>query len=307
MDLLKVYWSKKNDESWTTFNIPFSYSENAVGKIIIDGSNRKWIISPNGNGVFCFDDKGTIDQKNDDSWRYFQQGKGKGNLPSSNVLCIASDRNGFIWIGTDQGIGIIQCTNNIFNSSGCEAILPVVKQDNFNGLLFGEESVNDIAIDGANRKWVATNNGVWLVSPDGQNILYHFNESNSYLLGDRVFQVVVQEKTGEVFFFTENGICSFVSTATEPVVEKPRPIVFPNPVPSGYGGVIAIRGLNENAWVRITELDGKLVFQTRSLGGQAIWNGRTYKGEKVSSGVYLVMVSDEFNEQQLVTKIFFIK
>ena len=298
---------KKNDESWTTFNIPFSYSENAVGKIIIDGSNRKWIISPNGNGVFCFDDKGTIDQKNDDSWRYFQQGKGKGNLPSSNVLCIASDRNGFIWIGTDQGIGIIQCTNNIFNSSGCEAILPVVKQDNFNGLLFGEESVNDIAIDGANRKWVATNNGVWLVSPDGQNILYHFNESNSYLLGDRVFQVVVQEKTGEVFFFTENGICSFVSTATEPVVEKPRPIVFPNPVPSGYGGVIAIRGLNENAWVRITELDGKLVFQTRSLGGQAIWNGRTYKGEKVSSGVYLVMVSDEFNEQQLVTKIFFIK
>ena len=83
--------------------------------------------------------------------------------------------------------------------------------------------------------------------------------------------------------------------------------MFPNPVPPGYSGSIAIRGLNDNAWVRITELDGKLVFQTRSLGGQAIWNGRTYKGEKVSSGVYLVMVSDEFNEQQLATKIFFIK
>jgi len=298
---------KKSDDSWTTFNIPFSYSENAVGKIMIDASNRKWIISPKGNGLFCFDDKGTIDQKNDDSWRFFQQGKGRGNLPSSNVLSVASDRNGFIWIGTDKGIGIIQCTNNIFNSGGCEAILPVVTQDNFNGLLFGEESVNDIAIDGANRKWVATNNGVWLISPDGQRIIYHFDESNSYLLGDHVFEVVVQEKTGEVFFFTENGICSFVSTATEPAIEKQRPIVFPNPVPPGYGGTIAIRGLKENAWVRITELDGKLVYQTRSLGGQAIWNGRTYKGEKISSGVYLVMVSDEFNEQQLATKIFFIK
>ena len=298
---------KKSDDSWTSFNIPFSFTENAVGKIMIDASNRKWIISPRGNGLFCFDDKGTIDQKNDDSWRFFQQGKGSGNLPSSNVLSVTSDRDGFIWVGTDKGIGIIQCTNNIFSSGACEAILPVVKQDNFNGLLFGEESVNDIAVDGANRKWVATNNGVWLISPDGQRIIYHFNESNSYLLSDHVFQVVVQEKTGEVFFFTENGICSFVSTATEPAIEKLRPVVFPNPVPPGYSGTIAIRGLKENAWVRITELDGKLVYQTRSLGGQAIWNGRTYKGEKISSGVYLVMVSDEFNEQQLATKIFFIK
>ena len=298
---------KKSDDSWTSFNIPFSFTENAVGKIMIDASNRKWIISPRGNGLFCFDDKGTIDQKNDDSWRFFQQGKGRGNLPSSNVLSVTSDRDGFIWVGTDKGIGIIQCTNNIFSSGACEAILPVVKQDNFNGLLFGEESVNDIAVDGANRKWVATNNGVWLISPDGQRIIYHFNESNSYLLSDHVFQVVVQEKTGEVFFFTENGICSFVSTATEPAIEKLRPVVFPNPVPPGYSGTIAIRGLKENAWVRITELDGKLVYQTRSLGGQAIWNGRTYKGEKISSGVYLVMVSDEFNEQQLATKIFFIK
>ena len=298
---------KKSDDSWTSFNIPFSFTENAVGKIMIDASNRKWIISPRGNGLFCFDDKGTIDQKNDDSWRFFQQGKGSGNLPSSNVLSVTSDRDGFIWVGTDKGIGIIQCTNNIFSSGACEAILPVVKQDNFNGLLFGEESVNDIAVDGANRKWVATNNGVWLISPDGQRIIYHFNESNSYLLSDHVFQVVVQEKTGEVFFFTENGICSFVSTATEPAIEKLRPVVFPNPVPPAYSGTIAIRGLKENAWVRITELDGKLVYQTRSLGGQAIWNGRTYKGEKISSGVYLVMVSDEFNEQQLATKIFFIK
>jgi ligand-binding sensor domain-containing protein len=298
---------KKSDDSWTSFNIPFAFTENAVGKIMIDASNRKWIISPKGNGLFCFDDKGTIDQKNDDSWRFFQQGKGRGNLPSSNVLSVAFDRDGFIWVGTDKGIGIIQCTNNIFSSVGCEAILPVVKQDNFNGLLFGEESVNDIAVDGANRKWVATDNGVWLISPDGQQIIYHFNESNSNLLSDHVFQVVVQEKTGEVFFFTENGICSFVGTATEPAIEKLRPVVFPNPVPSGYNGTIAIRGLKENAWVRITELDGKLVYQTRSLGGQAIWNGRTYKGEKISSGVYLVMVSDEFNEQQLATKIFFIK
>ncbi len=298
---------KKKDNTWISFSIPFVFSGNTVGRIIVDGSNRKWIISPKGNGLFCFDDMGTVDQKNDDRWRYFQQGKGKGNLPSSNVLSIAADRNGSIWVGTDRGIGIIQCGTDIFNSTACEAILPVVRQDNFNGLLFAEESVNDIAVDGANRKWVATDNGVWLVSSDGQQVISHFNEANSNLLGDSVFQTVIHEKSGEVFFFTNNGICSYVGTATGPTENKARPIIFPNPVPSGYGGPIAIRGLNENAWVRITELDGKLVYQTRSLGGQAIWNGRNYKGVKINSGVYLVITSNEFNEQQVATKIFFIK
>jgi flagellar hook assembly protein FlgD len=83
--------------------------------------------------------------------------------------------------------------------------------------------------------------------------------------------------------------------------------VFPNPVPPGYGGTIAIRGLANDAYVKITESDGRLVFQTRALGGQAVWDGRNYKGEKISSGVYLVLAADEVNKEKVVTKIFFIR
>jgi hypothetical protein len=68
-----------------------------------------------------------------------------------------------------------------------------------------------------------------------------------------------------------------------------------------------VRGLPVNSTVKITELDGRLVYQTRSLGGQAIWNGRDYKGNRVSSGVYLVIISDEQNVEKLATKIFFLK
>jgi len=118
---------------------------------------------------------------------------------------------------------------------------------------------------------------------------------------------LLNPENGEVFFFTEDGICSFRSTATEPAAEKQKLFVFPNPVPAGFTGTIAMRNLPSNAWVRIVELDGKLVFQTRSLGGQAIWNGRNYKGERASTGVYLIYVSDENNLQQLAGKIFFIK
>ncbi len=297
---------KKRDGSWKKFTVPFAHAGNALSTIVVDDQNRKWIISPQGNGLFCFDDGGTIDQTNDDKWRYFRQGRGNGNLPSSNVLSVACDKNGFVWVGTDRGVAIIQCGDDLFSGSSCEATLPVVQQDNFAGLLLGEEVVNDIKVDGADRKWVASKNGVWLLGADGQKTIYRFTSTNSNLLSNDVLSISIQPSTGEVFFFTANGICSFRSTATEPVTEKRKPFVFPNPVPSGYSGTIAIRDLPSNAWVRITELDGRLVFQSRSLGGQAIWNGKNYKGERVNSGVYLVYVADENNQQQVAAKIFFL-
>jgi len=106
---------------------------------------------------------------------------------------------------------------------------------------------------------------------------------------------------------TSSGISSFRSTATAVVESMKKPIVFPNPVPSGYNGTIGIKDLPLNAWVKITELDGRLVYQTRSLGGQAIWNGRNYKGERVHSGVYLIIVSNQDNSDHVVGKIFFIQ
>jgi hypothetical protein len=83
-------------------------------------------------------------------------------------------------------------------------------------------------------------------------------------------------------------------------------LVFPNPVPPGYNGSIAIRGVANNAIVKIAEMDGRLVYQTRALGGQAIWNGKDYKGRTISTGVYLVLVSDDARQENLVTKIVFI-
>ena len=298
---------RKSDGSWKKYSLPVVNNGNTLMDIIIDDANRKWIMGGPGNGLICFDDAGTPDQTNDDRWRVFKQGRGNGNLPSSNVLSVVSDRNGFIWVGTDRGVALIQCGDDLFKPGICDAILPVVQQDNVAGLLLTNEQINDMKVDGADRKWIATNNGVWLLSADGQKTIYRFTKSNGKLLSNKVRSILLNPETGEVFFFTEDGICSFRSTATEPAAEKQKIFVFPNPVPSGYTGTIAMRNLPSNAWVRIVELDGKLVFQTRSLGGQAIWNGRNFKGERASSGVYLIYVSDENNQQQLAGKIFFIK
>ncbi|MCS3799772.1 two-component regulator propeller domain-containing protein [Niastella sp. OAS944] len=298
---------KKADGNWRSFIIPFALTEQGVSQIVIDDNNQKWIILPKNNGLACFNSGQSIDNPGDDQWKLYRSGKGNGNLPDNLVRCITKDKNNFIWVGTAKGIGVIQCATQVFTNQGCEAVLPIVQQDNFAGYLFSNEDVQTIAIDGADRKWVGTKNGVWLISPDAEKTIYRFTESNSALLNNDVKQIAIDGKTGEVFFATAKGICSFRSTATETKETQSDVLVFPNPVPPGYNGSIAIRGVANNAIVKITELNGRLVYQTKALGSQAIWNGKNYKGQTISTGIYLVFISDENHQEKQVTKIVFIQ
>jgi ligand-binding sensor domain-containing protein len=297
---------RKNDGAWNFFSLPYSLINNALAQIIVDNNNYKWIVSP-GNGLICYDHGASIDNTGDDKWRRLGPGAGNGNLPNGEVFCVAKDKSGFIWVGTTDGIGVIQCPEQTFGAPACDAIWPIVPNGNFAGYLFKGQGVNSIAVDGADRKWVATKNGVFLISSDGDKIIYRFTEDNSPLLSSDVKKITIDGKTGEVYFATLKGICSFRSTATEGGEKNEDVLVFPNPVPPGFTGIIAIRGLVNNAIVKITELDGRLVYQTRALGGQAVWDGRNYKGQKISSGVYLVLVNDDDKKERIATKIFFIQ
>ncbi|HYJ37672.1 MAG TPA: two-component regulator propeller domain-containing protein [Chitinophagaceae bacterium] len=297
---------RKTDGNWRSFSIPFIHSENAVSQIVIDALDQKWIVSPKGNGLFCFNHGASIDNPADDKWRFFRAGLGNGNLPANNVLSIAMDKNGFIWVGTSNGIGIIPCRQQVFSTPSCEAVLPVVQNGNFNSFLFSGEQVQSIAVDGADRKWIGTKNGAWLISADGEKTIYHFTEEKSPLLSNDVRRIAIDGASGEVFFSTDKGICSFRGTATEGSTENRDVLVYPNPVPSGYTGQVAIRGVVENAIVKITELDGRLVYQARANGGQVVWNGRDYKGKRVASGIYLVLITDANRKENLATKIVFL-
>jgi hypothetical protein len=96
---------------------------------------------------------------------------------------------------------------------------------------------------------------------------------------------------------------SFRGSATTGATTQNDIDIYPNPVAPGYNGPIAFKGLVENAIVKITELNGRLVYETRALGGQAIWNGKTYEGSKVASGIYLVFVRDDAGNEKGVGKI----
>jgi len=296
---------KTVENEWYKFKVP-----NALqgGPLVIDDNDQIWMVSSDGGGLSVYNTNGTIADRSDDATYHLSTGKGFGNLPSNGVNCLAKDKNNNIWVGTSNGIGIVNnCTPPFTQQAPCDADIPVVQYDQYAGFLFAGNNVRTIAVDGANRKWVGTDDGVWLLSPDAGSIVNRFTVDNSPLPSNRIQKISIDGVTGEVYIGTEQGLMSYRSTATEGGTKNENVLVFPNPVPSGYTGTIAIKGLVANADVRITDINGQLVYRTRALGGQAVWNGMDYTGHRPQSGVYLIFASDMQGEETHTGKVVFLK
>jgi hypothetical protein len=191
------------------------------------------------------------------------------------------------------------------STGGCDAELKVVKYDLDAGLLFKQENVTTIAVDGANNKWIGTNNGVWLISDDAEEILFRFTKDNSPLPSNDINKIAINPETGVVYIATDIGLVSFRGNATDGASTNDNLLVFPNPVQSDYTGTIAIKGLVENADVRITDVAGQLVFRTKAQGGQAVWNGKNYLNQRPRTGVYYVFVTNTDGSETKTGKFIF--
>ena len=297
---------KTPDGSWYSFSIPVSrpYPYAAAG-VITDDNDQLWYVCPLGGGVMVYNCNGTPENPADDQYRNLGTGAGNGNLPNATTNCVAKDKSGAIWVGTADGIGIINCPGDVI-AGNCEAEQRIVQYDQFAGYLFQGETVKSIAVDGADRKWIGTANGVWLLSPDASKIIYRFTADNSPLPSNNIFKINIDPVTGDVYIGTDKGMVCYRSTATDGNEKNDKFLAFPNPVPSGYTGTIAVKGLVDNADVRITDVSGQLIYRTTALGGQAVWNGLDYTGRKPQSGVYLVFVSNKDGSEKHIGKIVFL-
>jgi hypothetical protein len=301
--------SMKEGNQWTGFTIPI-VNENDLGQILIDRHGQKWIQmrygNMNPNSLLVFSDNNTPANPADDQAKVLNSSVGNGNIPGNNVFAMAEDNNGEIWIGTEKGIAVFYSPENVFSGYNFDAQQIYVTQGGYVQYLLENETVNAIAVDGANRKWVGTDRGgAFLFSEDGTKEIYHFTAENSPLLSDRISCITIN-KDGEVFFGTDKGVISFRASATPGEDTFGDVYAFPNPVKPDYEGYIAIKGLVSNAQVRITDVNGVLVYSTRAEGGQAVWDGKNFDGRKVRTGVYLVYASNDDATERIVTKILFI-
>lgn len=300
---------KTKDNQWFTYPINIINTSEVFSKIIIDRYNNKWMPMPRGGGILVFNENGTFSNTADDKFRRITSQIGSGNLPSMNVFSIAEDHDGRIWVGTDKGIVVFYYPENLFNGKNFDAQQIIIAQGGYGQPLMVDETVNSIVVDGANRKWIGTEKGgVFLLSPDGLTQIEHFNNLNSPLLSSSISSIAIQPNTGEVFFGTYSGIISYKGTATEGKddYDENNIYAYPNPVKPNYAGQIAIKNLMTNSEIKITDIYGNLVFQTKAYGGQAVWDGKDLSGNRPKSGVYLVFASSRDGAESMVTKIMFI-
>lgn len=301
----------KSDGSWKSFKVGGLLSPYpALGDVLITQDDHLWAIIPKGNGLFAMDFNGTIDNEDDDVYRLVSVVDEYGKVITNEIYSFAEDLNGNIWLGTDQGILVFYSPSSLFTNGSLFARDILVPRNDGTGLgdpLLQTEKITCIEVDGANRKWLGTaGGGAFLVSSNGLEQVHNFNSNTSPLLSNSITDICVNDESGEVFFGTDKGLISYRGEATggEDNYENVR--VFPNPVRENYNGPIAISGLLEETTVKITDISGNLVNEMESFGGQAIWDGTNFNGERVATGVYLVFLTNRRPTSAHVTKILFI-
>ena len=312
----KVHSASVTESDWITVDVPLSpkldfFSSMYITKrndikIIIGGNNSQSIYFINDNGNPASASIQTVSYA--PGQLYDQDG---ASYDWRFLICMAEDANGYIWLGTNDGV--IQFNPaNAFDSNFSVTLPRIPRNDgtNYADNLLDGITVNTIAVDGANRKWIGTaNNGVYLVNADGSEVLQHYTSDNSTLPSNIIYSICCSTVSNSVYVGTEEGLVEIYSDASQPSADFGNVYAYPNPVRPEYTGNIAITGLMDNSLVKIADSAGNVVRSLRSVGGTAIWDGCNSSGRRVKTGVYFVLTSqsDGSNSSGTVaTKILFV-
>jgi ligand-binding sensor domain-containing protein len=270
--------------NWHAFN---PAGDNQLAKVVVDNNGYTWsVLGISGGGVVVHSDNGTTADPNDDETRLINSANSE--IITGNINTIAVDLDGEVWVGTDQGPVIFDSGPSIFSNEN-RGSRRQVTQDSIPAILLETEDIRAIAFDGANRKWFGTRNGIFVQSPDAKTLEMQFNVDNSPLFDNTINTFEFDGTNGIMYIATNKGMQSYRTETLGAKNSHDRIVyAYPNPVRPDYVGSIAIKGLARDANVKITDLNGKLMYETTALGGQAIWDGKDYTGRKAATGVYYV-------------------
>lgn len=289
--------------SWDSYSL-----EDAIGPDFLGVEYGKMTIDKNGTKWLPTSNKGVVGYNEALGPKALRIDENEGNLPSRYVKCLAIDNNNQLWIGTVNGLRVLSSVDRFLTEDELTTRSIIIVEDGLAQELMYQQIINDIVVDGANNKWIATAGaGAFLVSPNGQQTLFHFTKDNSPLPSNTINDIVVDPQTGEVFFATDKGMVSYQGTSTKAEGNLNNVYVFPNPVRPEFSGDVNISGLMDNVNVKITDIEGNLVYETTSEGGTVLWNTSAFGKYKVASGVYMIFIASEDGTETKVKKVMIIR
>lgn len=302
------------ENKWHSLYVESLKGKYTINDILVTSNNDKWVNIPrptNQTSITVIADNTSLDKAISHHFTNFTDTDGN-NFSPSNFTCMAEDKDGYVWVGTNKGAIYFtnpkQASSENYQSIRCTRVKLINEEDDTPYYFLDNVIITTIKIDNGNRKWIGTEgNGVYVLSSDNQEIVHQFNTSNSPLLSDNIYSIEINPQTGEVFIGTDKGLVSYKGEATEGKNDYSDVYAYPNPVRPEHRDKVTITGLMDNSIVKITDLNGNLIYQTKSLGGQAIWNCQNSKGVRVASGIYLVLSATEDSKESVVTKIAIIK
>ncbi len=313
---------KRADGSWTKYYVPEIDGNPTFDHIIFDNRGLAWINSRRGlnekmrAGFLAINTNGDPGNPKGFSHRFvntFYNQDGTSYTPTL-MNCMCFDHDGALWLGYEVGLFVSYNPYSMIQESGYPVLtqVKVPRNDGTNlaDYLLNGVSIKCITVDGGNRKWIGTEGqGVYLISADGLETIAHFTKETSPLVDNDVYDIKINGETGEVFFATNAGLCSYMGDATDPVssFDKDLVKVYPNPVGPEYTGNIVIRGLKYNSNVKIVNASGRLVHEGTSVGGEYKWDGCLQNRKRCGSGIYYILASDEDGKNGVVGKFLIVR
>lgn len=282
----------REDGNHKGFFAPLIMRKRSFTEVAVDLSGTKWFVSRDDDGMGYFNEKNTFDNTNDDVWGLLNTSN--SGLLDNNPSCLAVDKNGVLWIGTSAGINVVYNTSNASRSGGKVTVSKLQTVTN--------QVVRDIAVDAVNNKWVATNQGVFVLNDDGSEVLSIINTSNAPLVSNDIKAIALDDNTGKVYFGTEQGLSEATSLSVLPLQDYDIS-VYPQPYNPEKDAELVIEGLSENSSVHIVTIDGRKVRSLSTKSRKTVWDGKDNDGNYVQTGVYLLNGVSSSNDKSGVTKI----
>ncbi|MCU0453239.1 MAG: hypothetical protein MUE68_06240 [Bacteroidetes bacterium] len=285
-----------NDTVVTKYRNLTGTGEGRFASLVIDRNGTKWLANSeptlqSASGLYFFNEStalpGTVGST---GWGVLTQSDG---LANNIVQSLAVDLDGDVWAGTALGVTIFNEPSN-----------PRTRRSS--SFPLREQSIQAIAVDGVNNKWVGTKEGVFVVSPDGSQLLAQYTTANTggRLVSNDIRAIAIDASSGIAYLGTESGLSALIIPTVQTERQYSTLLVGPNPfhVPSDLP--LAIRRLMPQTRIKVLTIAGALVTEFEAQGGgRAFWDGRDRTGAFVGSGTYVIVAFNENGEQLTTAKV----